>query len=115
MMKYLPVGLKPRLYLLAAGILLSGLGSSLLLYLTAAATEQAGMVQDFENSKNYRHALEVYGGKMSIFADQFSRWFAGLWHGESLAVTIACIAGFLALAVFLVAMGLPDDAERQKS
>jgi hypothetical protein len=36
--------------------------------------------------------LELYGGKANVLADELRRWFIGLWHGKSLALTLACIA-----------------------
>ena len=33
-----------------------------------------------EDSKLYRHNLEVYGGKLNVIMDDFRRWFVGLWQ-----------------------------------
>ena len=33
-----------------------------------------------ENSKKYVHDLKLIGGNAAVFADEFSRWFIGLWH-----------------------------------
>jgi hypothetical protein len=108
--------LQRRLSLLAGAILILGLGSSLLLYLTAVETPESSMVSEFENSKVYRRSLEVYGGKLSVVFDELSRWFAGLWQGESLAITVAVLSVVSAGAVFFVAGRLPysphDDEER---
>lgn len=108
--------LKRRLHLLAGAILLLGLGSSLLFYLTAVETPESGMVSEFENSKVYRRSLEVYGGKLSVVFDELSRWFSGLWQGENLAITVALLSVACAGGVFFVAGRLPhssqDDEER---
>jgi len=61
-----------------------------------------------ENSKKYIHDLELYGGKAAVLADDLMRWFAGLWHGKSLAFTIACVTIFISLWVFFAAAHLPS-------
>jgi hypothetical protein len=35
--------------------------------------------------------------------DQLNRWFAGLWEGRQLGVTVACITLFIAAGLFLAA------------
>jgi hypothetical protein len=52
--------------------------------------------------------LELYGGKAALVADDFSRWFAGLWHGKSLAFTVAVISIFISLVFFFAANRLPS-------
>jgi hypothetical protein len=108
--------LQARLYLICAIILLVGLGSASLIYLTAG--NDSGDVLGYEmvggevyqirpeESKMYKHDLEVYGGKASVLADEFMRWFVGLWHGKSLAITIACISILVSCGFFFVAYRL---------
>jgi len=55
------------------------------------------------DSKRYVHDLELYGGKAAVFADEFNRWFASLWHGRQLACTLAVLAIGAALLCFLAA------------
>ena len=38
-----------------------------------------------------------------MLADEFSRWFEGLWQGKSLAITVACITLAIAAALAVVA------------
>jgi hypothetical protein len=95
--------LKRRLFLLAGAILLLGLGSSLALYLTAEETLTSDLVADYEHSKVYRRSLEVNGGKLSVVADELSRWFAGLWQGKNLALTVGVLSVVLAVLLFFVA------------
>ena len=64
------------LNLISTIILLVGLGSSGLIY-QSVGNDPYGPL-DFENSKLYRHNLEVYGGKFSVIMDDFRRWFPGL-------------------------------------
>lgn len=115
------LNLEKRLYLIAAIILLVGLGCSILIYLTASndpGNALGYMIIDGqaypimpENSKMYRHDLQVYGGKYSVAADEFMRWFSGLWQGQKLAYTVAVIALLISLGFFFVAKTSPSDPE----
>lgn len=100
--------LQTRLYAISAIILLVGLSSSLLIYLTAGNPTGSPLISDYQNSKRYIHDLELYGGKMNVLADQFRLWFDSLWQGKSLALTTACITIFLALGCSFVAYHLPN-------
>jgi len=64
-----------------------------------------------ENSKLYRHNLEVYGGKFSVIMDDFRRWFLGLWHGKSLAVIIACSTIIISFGFFYAANHLSQRSK----
>jgi hypothetical protein len=118
-MKWKITNLQTRLYLIAALILLIGLGSSLMIYLTAEDDSNSvlgyemagGYVNPImpEDSKKYMHDMELYGGKVNVVVNEFLRWFVGLWHGRSLAYTAACITIFISCAVFFVANHLPPD------
>ena len=116
-MKWKITNLKTVLHLISAIILLVGLGSAVFIYQAAMNdTDPASgyeVIGGFiypsagENSKKYMHDLELYGGKAAVLADEFMRWFAGLWHGTSLAFTVACISIVISLGVFLAAAHLP--------
>jgi hypothetical protein len=109
-MKWKITNTQARLYVTAAAILLFGLGSAALIYLTAENASGSTLIRDFENSKKYRHDLEVIGGKMNVLADDLCRWFGGLWQGQSLAFTVAWITLFVALGFFFVAYRWPADS-----
>jgi hypothetical protein len=96
-----------RLYLISAIILAVGLFSAVLIYLKAVPPPDSTLIHDFENSKRYIHDLELYGGKMNVLADQFRRWFNGLWEGKSLAYMVASITILVSLACSIVAYHLP--------
>lgn len=120
-MKRKITNLQSRLYLIAAIILLVGLGSAVLIYLTAE--NDSGSVLGYEisggnvypikpeDSKKYIHDLELYGGKGNVLANELIRWFTRLWHGRSLAFTVACITIFISLGVFSVARYLLSDLQ----
>jgi hypothetical protein len=118
-MKWKNADLKTRLYLVTVIILLAGLGSAGVIYLTAGSDSDSTLDYETaggevyqvrpEESKTYIHDLEVYGGKENVLADEFMRWFAGLWSGRSLATTVACISIFISFLCFFAAHRLPHD------
>lgn len=108
-MKWKPATARMSLYVVAAAVLLTGLGCAVLIHFTVDAHSGNTFVQDFENSKRYRHDLEVIGGKMNVLMDQFCRWFAGLWQGKSLAVTVAWLTVAISFGIFLIARHLPSE------
>jgi hypothetical protein len=102
-------------------ILLVGLGSATLIY--RAVENDLSDVLGYEiidghaypirpeDSKMYRHDLELYGGKASVLADELRRWFVGMWHGKSLAFTVAFITVFISIVVFCIANHRPSNIE----
>lgn len=117
--KWKITNMKTYLNLISAIILLAGLGSAILIYLTAENDSYSvlgyetvgGVVYSVtsENSKRYVHDLELYGGKAAVLANEFRYWFIGLWHGKSLGFTIACITIFISFGVYFIANHLPSD------
>ena len=109
------------LNLIGAIILLVGSGSAILIYHTAendsnnvlGYVEGDGSVYPVtpEDSKLYLRDLELYGGKANVLADEFRRWFVGLWHGKSLAFTVACLTILISFGVFYAAHHLPSSLE----
>ena len=117
-MKWKILNLYTCLNLVSAIILVAGLGSAILIYRAAEDApygvlgyeEGGGTVYPVmpEDSKQYLRGLELYGGKANVLMDQFRRWFIGLWHGKSLAYTVACISIFISFGVYYVANHLPS-------
>ena len=118
-MKWKIADLHTCLNLINAIILLVSLGSAILIYRTAendsnsvlGYEEGDGSVYPVrpEDSKKYLRDLELYGGKANVLADEFRRRVIGLWHGESLAFTVACITIFISFGFFFVANHLRSD------
>jgi hypothetical protein len=114
---------RTRLNLLGAIILLVGLGSAALIYSRAADTPYGALGYETadgtiypimpEDSKMYRHNLELYGGKLNVVMDDFRRWFLGLWQGKSLAVIITCTTIIISFGFFYAAnyLNLPLESE----
>ena len=93
---------RTRLRLGALVILALGLASALGIYLAADDAPASAALAEMHGSKPYVHQLERFGGKAAVMFDQFNRWFAGLWEGRQLGVTVACITVAVA-AVMLIA------------
>ena len=120
-MKCKTADLRICINLISAIILLVGLGMAIFIYQTADDDSSGvlgyqiigGTIYPImpENTKIYKHDLEVYGGKAAVLADEFRRWFIGLWHGRSLAFTITCITIFISFAGFFTARHLPSNSE----
>jgi hypothetical protein len=100
-------------------ILLVGLGSATLIYQTAKNDSNDILGYEIiggqaypimpEDSKVYLGSLQRYGGKEMVLLDEVRRWFVGLWHGKSLAFTVAFITIFISFVVFFIANHLPSD------
>jgi len=120
-MKWKSADLRICINFISAIILLVGLGTAIFIYQTADSDSSGvlgyqiigGTIYPImpENTKIYRHDLEVYGGKAAVLADEFRRWFIGLWHGKSFAFTIAVITIFASFAGFFTAGHLPSPSE----
>jgi len=120
-MKWKISDLNTGLKIISVIVLVVGLGSAFLIYRTAGNVpnsilgyeEGDGVVYPVmpDDSKKYLRDLELYGGKANVLMDEYRRWFVGLWHGESLAFTVACITIFISFGVFYVANHLPSRLE----
>lgn len=99
---------KTRLYLTGAIVLFAGFGAALLLYMTCQDVSDNDLVYQLHHTPQYRRELQIMGGQMNVFADDFSLWFEGLWQGRSLACTVASITLILSAGLFLAACHVPD-------
>jgi hypothetical protein len=115
---------KRLFHLLSATVLLVGLISSVLIYQKADRDTRAALGYEAadgsvypimpEDSKMYLRDMEQFGGKANVLADEFMRWFVGLWQGKSLAFTVACISIVLSLAGFYAANHLPPNGKSDR-
>ena len=106
------------LNLISVMILLVGLGSAVLIYRIAENDSNSVFGYEIiggqaypimpEDSKMYLRDLQLYSGKAGVLADEFRRWFVGLWYGKSLAFTVAYITLFISFVVFYAANHLPS-------
>ena len=104
-----PMAAEARVSLVSRAILAVGFSSAVVIYFVNAAPSASSY--ELEDSKKYLRELEVYGGKANVLATEFRHWFNGLWHGRSLAFTVAVISVFLALAYIFFATPLPADVD----
>lgn len=96
-----------RLSLIAALILILGWSAAGVIYLNASEGDGDVLAYEFydgqayavraSDSKRYRSDLERIGGKAAVYADDFNRWFEGLWQGRRLAYTLAVLSGVAAV------------------
>ena len=118
--------MSPRtlLYFTSAGILLVGLASAVLIYL-AAMNDTSDSTYEIVGgfvypgggayNKKYVHDLQLYGGNAAMLGDQFTRWLAGLWHGTSLAYTVACITLLFSFIFFVAANNAPGRSKSDRT
>jgi len=120
-MKGKNISLKASLLSISVFILIIGLGSAVSIYLTAKDDVDEALGYEViggsvyqimpGDTKMYSHDLELYGGKAAVMADELRLWFVGLWHGRSLAYTIACFTVILALGFGFAARHVPTSCE----
>ncbi len=102
-----------RLYLTGTIILVAGLLGALSIYVMADNDSSNAIGYEIvdghayaimaHESKSYRHDLERFGGKAAVMADDFNRWFSGLWRGKRLAYTVGVLGIGIALMFFRAA------------
>ena len=104
--------LQTRLYASSIAVLVAGMCAAAAIYLTAEDDPLAGAYQVVTvdgkaypiapgQSKAYVRQVQQFGGKAAVLFDEIGRWFAGLWRGKSLAITVGWISIFAAAALLL--------------
>ena len=91
-----------------ASILSVGFVSSATIYLTATESFEDPLAE-FEQSKKYAYELERMGGKAALVANSINKWFAGLWHGQTLSYSVAAITIILAAVYYFIASNLEAE------
>jgi hypothetical protein len=92
-------------------ILAAGFAAAVIAFVDARQRPENPLGYDPLQTKQYRHDLEVYGGRANVIAAEFRDWFEGLWYGRNLAYTIAVLTILLALAVRF--FGTPTDVSEE--
>ena len=120
-MKLKIMRLRTFLYLASAVILLVGLSTSALIYRAAINDSTSDLGYEIIGgsvypgaggyTKKYVHDLQLYGGSAAVLADEFMRWFTGLWHGKSLSFIVAGLAFILSFGVFISAKNAPPGSK----
>ncbi len=76
---------------ISTGLLLLGLGSALVIFLTAVPEVADPLVGDKFANKKYQREMRMLGGRGNVLAAEFNEWLAGLWHGRALGGTVAVL------------------------
>jgi hypothetical protein len=117
----LSVRLRRRLYAACAFVLAAGLSCAGWIWVKAGEGPDLSGAYEIivvngvpqaiapNQSKAYVRDLQRYGGKMAIVFDDINRWFAGLWHGKSLALTVAFLSVLVSFALYFIALFVPED------
>ena len=89
-----------------------GLGSALIIYLTVPPAVVDPLLGDPFTNKKYLREMRMMGGQGNVLAAEFNEWFAGLWHGQALAGTVAVLTLVTVLVFRFVAThpGVPVAA-----
>jgi hypothetical protein len=111
----------PQLFLNCTGLLILfvGLVSAAFIYRIADSPPRAVLGYESDggatypimpdDSKQYLRGLEMYGGTANVLADDLRRWFDGLWHGKSLAYTVAFITIVISAGALYAARQIPSS------
>jgi hypothetical protein len=106
------------IYYWGVAILLVGLVAAALIYVFAADDAGTDLAREITRTKMYEHNLQIMGGKFALLSFRFTEWLAGLWHGRSLAYTVAVFAVAIALLCFWVArllsVPLPSEPDQER-
>jgi hypothetical protein len=102
-----------RLYIVSVAILIAGLCSGTAIHFLSEDLPDGGdgyVIVDGQKypagvyqSKRYQRELERYGGKANVIFDELNRWFASLWQGKRLGVTLGSISVIASLGLFFLA------------
>ena len=84
-------------------LLLLGFGGALAIYVMATPETVDPLLGDPMTTKKYLRELRVIGGQGNVLAAEFQDWFAGLWHGQALAGTVAVLTAGVTLVFRFVA------------
>jgi len=95
-------------------LLAIGFGGALAIYLTAQPVVVDPLLGDPMTSKKYLRELRVIGGQGNVVASEFLDWFAGLWHGRSLAGTVAVIT-VVTVLIFRFVASHPGPAAEESA
>ena len=69
-----------------------------MVYVMAGPRVEDDDLYDIEHSKRYLRQVEMIGGKAGLLANDLREWSSGLFHGRSLAYTIAVVTPIIAVA-----------------
>lgn len=99
-----------RFSIAALFVLAVGLGAGTTIYFTAEEPAPTAYIMlgdtavpyDPAMSKTYVRQIERFGGKTAVLFDDFNRWFASLWVGKRLGITIVCLSAGTAALLYWI-------------
>ncbi|ASL45895.1 hypothetical protein bAD24_III00765 [Burkholderia sp. AD24] len=97
-----------RFYLAGTAVLTGSLIAALILYATAAPPDSAVSQYGIADPR-YQIELQRIGGTAEVLMAQLHDWFDGLWHGATLAYTVAVLGAAVAGACFFIGHFFFDD------
>jgi hypothetical protein len=100
-----------RIRQVTAGILATGLGGAVMIYLLATPSATNPLGFEPEDSKKYLRDMEVFGGKLNVLATQLRGTWNDLWQGRNLAFTVGGLTLALAFAFWFIATQRARDLE----
>lgn len=99
-----------RLYVAGVFVLVASLIAAIIIYLAAPPQDLAALQYGATDDPRYQAELMRIGGQANVLMTQFHDWFVGLWHGTTLAYTVAILGIVAAAACFLLGHLLGFDA-----
>lgn len=104
--------LRTTLRVASALVLALGLGFAAVIWATADEAAP-GAMDEILLSKQYTREIQRFGGRQAVLFDEFNRWFASLWHGRRLGMTVAFLSALGAGALYFVSRRVDGhDPER---
>lgn len=95
--------MRPKLIRRTGVVLLcGGLIAAVIIYATAPPDVKAGILGVDIRTNRDRMQLERMGGKSYVMLKDLDDWFASLWHGRRLGITVGVLSAF----GFLLCRGL---------
>jgi hypothetical protein len=88
-------------------IAIIGFGAALAIYLTHKPEGFDPLTYNPQEQKMYDQQLQMLGGKATVVTNDFSNWFASIWHGRALAGTVTVLT-ILAILIFRYIALHPD-------
>jgi uncharacterized membrane protein len=98
--------LHARIRLVGLTLLAGGLLASALIYVFAGTEPDAASA--LANARLSEFNTARLGGMTTVYVARFNRWLATLWHGQSLAYTVATLSVVGALLCFWAADWIAD-------
>jgi hypothetical protein len=92
-----------KLFLTGIVVLIVGLLGAILVYWSAVHSAVPGLDIDNGGDKQYDYQVERMGGQVQLMMVQFNHWLGSLFHGTTLAYTLAVISVAVALVCFWLA------------